>query len=173
MEFEPTTPPNIERYGAPTGVVVKEDGTRSVVFGGGVTSTQEDYSCEMFDPVAESWRSCPDTPHILVAPSRYSNKSLSIVQYVSEIAFHPPAFLMATPLSPSEAAKEATPDTPMPYTGISVAQLGFQTVQCISVSSFDPEEEDWTKLPAILTSAKETVVAVPIPEGFVPCVADS
>ncbi len=107
---------------------MKEDGTRSVVFGGGVTSTQDDYSCEMFDPVAESWRSCPDTPHILVAPSRYSNKSLSIVQYVSEIAFHPPAFLMATPLSPSEAAKEATPDTPMPYTGISVAQLGFQTV---------------------------------------------
>ncbi len=38
--------------------------------------------------------------------------------------------------------------------------------------SFDPDEESWFQLPAVLSGAKETVVAVPIPEGFVPCYAD-
>ncbi len=41
-----------------------------------------------------------------------------------------------------------------------------------SVHSFDPEEEIWFPLPAIIGTGKELMVAVTVPEIYVPCVAD-
>ena len=69
LRFEGTTPPTIGRYGA-TGVIVKEDSSRYVIFAGGVTAEDDSYSCEKFDTLTETWSSCSETPRLLSAPAR-------------------------------------------------------------------------------------------------------